>query len=605
MQDPTIKSVLVVLDNINKKFHNDPYLLQKLNKISFLFEEVVTDAEDLYIKLNSRGKPLDDFEIFKANLIGQLQEDKNRNYQNFIAKLESWANIFEKLSVSNKTEKKKTTDHNAELEQLIKNTDDSFLHFLTCALACEHFISYGNPKPPKDYHKQYIKDITNGTKELSPKNILSDIEETLDLLNLQFDSDNPSKDNIDYKTYLTKQIEINGAKAEYKQLLYLFVLLKAPKGADQTAQKNRADFIDFFKKMISNSDIDSFSTFQNALQSVAVRNQENIYLYLAQQQPTATLSGFSQHQYQEEILKAKCSGTLLEKIRASEKDIYYLDGNLASLLVFSANTGSTDLPQNPTDIDENKFDLYSKLLKLILNIAQNDNDNQTNDKNVPDFLVPRALLTEGDYLLSAKNNSKPIKYFLENKLEYYNWKVFLSQTQKEKRQYMKALLDHLIEKLPNAESSSKLKEMTEERIKSILERIIEDSKIADWRKYFIEDKEYIKESLHKEAKNKAKCIKSVGRDINLQGSRNWLYWNYYVFVLKKKLGRGTDGKVEGKDPYVTYGEYTITLSEKRYIQAPYFKIEQNGQEIPLINLLDGTLKTTITDIEAVIYHGIP
>ena len=69
--DPTIQSMLVMIDAIHKKFSNKAGLWQSLviNKnISFYFlplsEMGLTD--DLYIKMNSRGKPLTHFEHFKA-----------------------------------------------------------------------------------------------------------------------------------------------------------------------------------------------------------------------------------------------------------------------------------------------------------------------------------------------------------------------------------------------------------------------------------------------------------------------------------------------------------------------------------------------------------
>ena len=69
--DPTIQSMLVMLDAIHKKFSNNADLWQSLvtkKNISFYFlplsEMGLTD--DLYIKMNSRGKPLTHFEHFKA-----------------------------------------------------------------------------------------------------------------------------------------------------------------------------------------------------------------------------------------------------------------------------------------------------------------------------------------------------------------------------------------------------------------------------------------------------------------------------------------------------------------------------------------------------------
>lgn len=69
--DPTIQSMLVMINAIHKKFSNQAGLWQSLvaNKnISFYFLPLSEMGlnDDLYIKMNSRGKPLTQFEHFKA-----------------------------------------------------------------------------------------------------------------------------------------------------------------------------------------------------------------------------------------------------------------------------------------------------------------------------------------------------------------------------------------------------------------------------------------------------------------------------------------------------------------------------------------------------------
>lgn len=84
--DPTIKGMLVMLDAINKRFGywtNLEFLLQKLSgddsPISFIFTNLddYNLSDDLYIKMNSRGKPLTDFENFKAKFEQKIEEIAN------------------------------------------------------------------------------------------------------------------------------------------------------------------------------------------------------------------------------------------------------------------------------------------------------------------------------------------------------------------------------------------------------------------------------------------------------------------------------------------------------------------------------------------------
>lgn len=78
--DPTIQSMLVMIDVIHEKFSNQLDLWKSLvieKNISFFFlplnEMGLTD--DLYIKMNSRGKPLTQFEHFKAEFEEIIKQD--------------------------------------------------------------------------------------------------------------------------------------------------------------------------------------------------------------------------------------------------------------------------------------------------------------------------------------------------------------------------------------------------------------------------------------------------------------------------------------------------------------------------------------------------
>ena len=116
--DPTIQSMLVMLDSIHAKFSgcNDYFSkLVDLEKpvITFLFLDLkhfkLTD--DLYIKMNARGKPLSPFENFKAKLEQRIKQfdtpwpeynlafnkrsRKVDGHEYFIHKIDTdWADVF-------------------------------------------------------------------------------------------------------------------------------------------------------------------------------------------------------------------------------------------------------------------------------------------------------------------------------------------------------------------------------------------------------------------------------------------------------------------------------------------------------------------------------
>lgn len=78
IKDQTVSSMLVMIDAIHNKFSNVENLWDKLNakKISFYFLPIrdMGLTDELYIKMNSRGKPLTQFEHFKAEFERQLKE---------------------------------------------------------------------------------------------------------------------------------------------------------------------------------------------------------------------------------------------------------------------------------------------------------------------------------------------------------------------------------------------------------------------------------------------------------------------------------------------------------------------------------------------------
>jgi hypothetical protein len=98
-KDPTIDSMLTMLDDIHIRFRHTSGIWEKLRqyKISFYFlplEEMgLTDS--LYIKMNSRGKPLTVFEHFKADFEKIIQDVSPELYDEFIHKVDiEWVDML-------------------------------------------------------------------------------------------------------------------------------------------------------------------------------------------------------------------------------------------------------------------------------------------------------------------------------------------------------------------------------------------------------------------------------------------------------------------------------------------------------------------------------
>ncbi|MGP6178447.1 DUF262 domain-containing protein [Microbacterium sp. A196] len=109
-QDPTIASMLVILDAIHERFDASQCdfgaVWQRLETrttdsspgaIWFLFLPI-TDmdyGEDLYIKMNSRGKPLTSFEVFKADFEAIIKDADRARHGHLVESIDgAWADIL-------------------------------------------------------------------------------------------------------------------------------------------------------------------------------------------------------------------------------------------------------------------------------------------------------------------------------------------------------------------------------------------------------------------------------------------------------------------------------------------------------------------------------
>lgn len=101
-KDPTVDSMLRMLNAIDKKFCDVPNLWTKLEggSISFHFLSIknIGLTDELYITMNSRGKPLTDFEHFKAEFKRKLDELDENISNRIILKIDTkWTDLLWKF----------------------------------------------------------------------------------------------------------------------------------------------------------------------------------------------------------------------------------------------------------------------------------------------------------------------------------------------------------------------------------------------------------------------------------------------------------------------------------------------------------------------------
>jgi len=131
-KDPTIDAMLRTIDDIHRKFYDVEDLWEKLtskNLISFYHVKLenIGLTDDLYIKMNARGKLLSPFENFKASFQKRINDkkwDNNKKFkETFAYKIDSiWTDLF--WSYRSKD----------------NNIDDSFIKFIATILMIRQVI---------------------------------------------------------------------------------------------------------------------------------------------------------------------------------------------------------------------------------------------------------------------------------------------------------------------------------------------------------------------------------------------------------------------------------------------------------------------------------
>lgn len=133
-KDPTISGMLNMLDAIHTKFAPMSNLWERLTQepapIEFSFIELSDFglSDDLYIKMNARGKQLSDFENFKALFEKHIAEKgwdaERKSEESFSAKVDNeWANLFWK-------------------HRQVASFDTSYMRFMTLTSLCDGTDEY-------------------------------------------------------------------------------------------------------------------------------------------------------------------------------------------------------------------------------------------------------------------------------------------------------------------------------------------------------------------------------------------------------------------------------------------------------------------------------
>ncbi|KFC61143.1 hypothetical protein FEM08_00790 [Flavobacterium gilvum] len=306
-KDPTVKGMLVMLNAIHDKFKGEKELWIKLigeQKITFYFLPLdkfkLTD--ELYVKMNSRGKPLSDFENFKSWLDEKLTQLNGFDNSDWSLKLDTtWTdlfwnndnddysidnemmNFFRGIAMSNYVQKIEVSDENKNIfEKRIGELNDIDKVYLSNN-------EYGDILFNVGIQTDIFSDISKFLDTYSQK------EETiLGLLKeVNFwgdDNQNLFRKFIQNPTYSDRALFFG---------LFKYVL----KHSDLTEDRTEAErFFRILRNLIENSEVNA-STLKNILTSIAKMTEaSDILTFMVNDN---SLIGFNGNQVKEEQIKAR------------------------------------------------------------------------------------------------------------------------------------------------------------------------------------------------------------------------------------------------------------------------------------------------------------
>lgn len=304
-KDPTIKAMLTMLDAIHLKFREEENIWERLvdekvRPITFHFIQLENFglSDDLYIKMNARGKQLTDFENFKASFDKKINDegwDKNKRVTDtFAHKVDTvWTDLF----WSTFKDKSKF--------------DTSYINFIANSLV--NGIAFLSEKDRKA-KEETIQKLFNSPEKISPndfdENTYQYLRECLDIYSsnkckyakISLDLAFFDKGDTLFEEALMRNIHYYSFS--YERRIYLFAqttFLLEIAVFDKSVFSN---WMRVVRNIVKNATIDSADTFIGAINLIKELSQgcKDIYLYLS----TASIdSKFAQTQQTEEVMKAK------------------------------------------------------------------------------------------------------------------------------------------------------------------------------------------------------------------------------------------------------------------------------------------------------------
>lgn len=434
-QDPTISSMINMLLAIHHLFRNDAYLYERLFSkenpiLTFLFLDLkdLNQGDELYIKMNARGKMLTPFENFKARFeekVGVLfkENDKERillydgkeikrstkDYVSF--KLDSvWSNLFWVYR---------------DLVGNPNNYDDEIFNFIKEILLYYRIKQLSSGKALLEVDFDSSLDTYN---QLNEKSLITreSIEYLISVLDsLEYDKNGISlfvENKYFNESEIFKLVLSRNIKNPNRVKFYAYLEFLLNKDFDKSKLQS---WMRIVCNLVDNKILNSQEMIIPAFKSIdeLLKNADSIEYHLT---TNPKISFFESSQIIEEKIKAKIfeiEPKSRNKVVELEQSVFHA-GQIGYLLEISGIVDNFDIVNKKFLNEEILPDQLNKLYSLGQNAVQLF---KGLDNNV-DYLFERATLTYGNYLVKKSDqqfnfsSSKSVSNYDRD----YSWKSMLA-----------------------------------------------------------------------------------------------------------------------------------------------------------------------------------
>lgn len=446
--DPTIQSALFMLDAIHARFASSSNLFEMLiseSQPAITFQLLDLEnyglSDDLYIKMNSRGKPLTPFETFKARYERELKDQFADQSFDFAGATQTvaeyvawrmdnaWADLFWECR----------DKANNQYDGAIMNV------FRAVALVTR--------QPDSDQFLEDIERLRQGVRaptysDFHARNWL-DEEFTLSLIRL-LDAWSGGSDGLrihlpdfqcfDEQAFFERIVtsQKNLSNTEVVQLAAYILFLEFHEGNFDSGQ-----FQGWMRVVFNLSENTEYNRIEDLQRSMSglrelLPQSKDILGYFAD--ADSTVSGFLKQQIEEERLKAQlilAEDSWAEVIERAEAHGYFR-GQVEFLLDYCGIKPGA-LIQDWGDGQHNDF--QAKFQEYFVKASAMFDERGL--KELPDFRWERALLCIGDYLLPKGRN---YSFLVNSTTDQASWKRLLRGTggnAPHAREVLRQLLDHI------------------------------------------------------------------------------------------------------------------------------------------------------------------